>query len=233
MQKAVEWLYDEYKYCGVDFSDNAVVDRYDKQHGSFRDFKAESEAVISLLGLGPEDTVIDLGCGTGGIIIHIAEHVKKIHAVDISQAMLARCADKCSAAGITNVEFHRGGFLSYQHEGEHADAVISQVALHHLPDMWKQVALIRCFDMLKPGGRFLLVDVVFSFAPRDYSAAIEKWLDRQKHHTGQGAVTHIRQEYSTFDWIIKELLQRAGFVIESVRERDSFIQAYVCSKPAC
>lgn len=50
-------------------------------------------------------------------------------------------------------EFLPGGFLTYQHQGPPLDAVVTQIALHHLPDFWKQIALLRIFDMLKEGGK--------------------------------------------------------------------------------
>jgi hypothetical protein len=44
-------------------------------------------------------------------------------------------------------------------------AAVTQIALHHLPDFWKQIALIRIAGMLKDGGRLCLRDMVYSFDP--------------------------------------------------------------------
>ena len=54
-----------------------------------------------------------------------------------------------------------GGFLTYEHEAEPADAMVSIAALHHLPDFWKLVGLTRAAEMLKAGGGFFLFDIVF------------------------------------------------------------------------
>lgn len=232
MKKTPAWFYDECKHCGVDYSDAAIVDKYDQRHGKFRDFQTEAEQIIQVLGLRAEDTVIDLGCGTGGITVHLARGVKRVYAVDISQAMLDRCRYKCGQAGLSNVEFCQGGFLNYEHEAEPADAIISQVALHHLPDMWKQVAMLKCYDMLQPGGVFMLADVVFSFAPRDYMPIIDKWVDDHVRQVGPEALTHIKEEFSTMNWIMEGILDRAGFVIEQIQDRQSFIKVYICRKPA-
>lgn len=232
-QSLIEWTYDEFKHCGVDYARAETAAAYDGRHENFRDFKAEAEAIISLLDLDSHDTVIDLGCGTGGIVVYLAQQIQTLYAVDISEAMLALCRQKCQAAGLTNVTCHQGGFLSYVHTAEPVDAVISQIALHHLPDMWKQVALLRLFDLLKPGGQFLLVDVVFSFAPRDYETAVGQWVRDHVRQVGPEAIFHIKDEFSTFDWIMIEMLQRSGFVVESVQDRQSFIKAYHCRKPAC
>lgn len=45
--------------------------------------------------------------------------------------------------------------------------VYSRLALHHLPDAWKAVALSRVRGMIRPGGLMRLVDVVYRFEPQD------------------------------------------------------------------
>jgi len=75
---------------------------------------------------------------------------------------------KAELRGIKNIEFHQAGFLTYDHHGEPLDAVVSQLALHHLPDFWKMIALKRIFAMLKEGGKFYLRDVVYSFPVDNY-----------------------------------------------------------------
>jgi SAM-dependent methyltransferase len=46
--------------------------------------------------------------------------------------------------------------------GEPPHVVYSRNALHHLPDVWKAVALRRIADMLRPGGAFVLRDTVYA-----------------------------------------------------------------------
>jgi hypothetical protein len=57
--------------------------------------------------------------------------------------MLGHARKKAAFRGIANIDFLQGGFLTYQHKGAPLDAIINQLALHHLPDFWKQVAQIR------------------------------------------------------------------------------------------
>jgi hypothetical protein len=40
------------------------------------------------------------------------------------------------------------------------DAVVTTLALHHLPDFWKGMALKRVHGMLKRGGRLYIHDVI-------------------------------------------------------------------------
>ena len=121
--------------------------------------------------------------------------------------------------------------MSYHHTSEPVDLIVSQHSLHHLPDMWKQVAMLRCYDMLKPNGALWLLDLVFPFI-RDYEPEIEKWLDAVVPVAGPEAALHIKEEYSTMDWIMEGILGRAGFVIEQTEDFGNFIKAYVCRKPS-
>jgi ubiquinone/menaquinone biosynthesis C-methylase UbiE len=229
----MNWFYDEYRYAGVDYTNPEQVAVYDKRHQRFRDYKKSTEAILARLGLGAKHTVIDLGCGTGAFIVHAAPQVKWVYAVDVSTPMMDFARQKVAAAGITNVSFHRGGFLTYEHADEPVDAIISVAALHHLPDMWKGVALLRCYEMLKPGGQFYLYDVVFPMK-KDYAAPLQKWVDEFTAKVGPEFTseieTHIRDEYSTYDWVMEGMLRRAGFHIESAEYNDSFGATYVCKK---
>jgi len=49
--------------------------------------------------------------------------------------------------------------------------------------------------------------------------------------TGQSeSETHVRDEYSTCDWIMEGLLERAGFRIQTADHPDEFLATYLCTK---
>ena len=92
--------------------------------------------------------------------------------------MLEFTKSRARAAGVEDqISCSHAGFLSYAHAGPPADIVVTQFALHHLPDFWKGVALSRIAAFIKPGGRFYLQDVIFSFPPADHAARIDGWID--------------------------------------------------------
>jgi len=138
-----------------------------------------------------------------------------------------------SATGIDNIQFHHDGFLTYDHGAEPVDAVSSVAVLHHLPDFWKLVGLRRLASMLKPGGRLFLFDVVFSFGIAEYERHIDRFIGETREQMGPGgrneSETHIREEYSTCDWIMEGLLERAGFRVETADYRNGFLAAYLCT----
>ncbi|MBN1362538.1 MAG: methyltransferase domain-containing protein [Sedimentisphaerales bacterium] len=228
------WRYNEMKPRGFNYSSFILARVYDTYHQMFRDYRWETEAIVTRLGLDASATVLDMGCGTGAFAIHAAPFYDTVHAVDVSKAMLGRARRKARKAGLTNVQFHHGGFLTYEHNAGPVDAVCTSVVLHHLPDFWKLVGLQRLAAMLKPGGRLYLFDVVFSFDIAQYESCFERFIRTMSVQIGPNgqaeSQTHLRDEYSTCDWIMEGLLERAGFAIDSTDYRDGFLAAYLCTK---
>jgi len=230
-----KWIYNESKHCGVDYSDIKQAARYDENHSRFRDYEKEVTYLLQVLSLhnSKDLTVIDLGCGTGAFAVHASRYFKKIYAVDVAGAMIDIAKQKIDPQH-DNITFINSGFLTYEHTEEPVDIVLSSAALHHLPDFWKQIALLRINKMLKLNGIFYLFDVVFQFAPDEYSQKINTYISDFANKAGNDfkseAETHIRDEFSTFDWIMKGLITRAGFRIERSGSADGFATEYVCVK---
>ena len=228
------WQYNELKPCGVNYNSVLCALSYDVHHGKFRDYRRESEEIIALLGLNTDQAVIDIGCGTGAFAVHAAKHSKKVFAVDVSKAMLRCARRKAKKAKLDNIEFHRAGFLTYEHKAEPVDAIVSTAVLHHLPDFWKLTGLRRLARMLKIGGRLYLFDVVFSFNIDDYESRLDKWIESTADRIGmtfaEEVEIHIREEFSTYDWIMEGLLQEAGFVIETADYKHDLMAAYLCTR---
>jgi SAM-dependent methyltransferase len=49
---------------------------------------------------GPQARVLELGCGTGRVLVPLAADCAYLHGVDLSEAMLAVCREKLEAAGL-------------------------------------------------------------------------------------------------------------------------------------
>ncbi|TYQ15200.1 UNVERIFIED_CONTAM: ubiquinone/menaquinone biosynthesis C-methylase UbiE [Acetivibrio alkalicellulosi] len=230
------WIYDEYKHCGVDYSKEEHADEYDREHQSFRDYEKEFNSMIEFLGLSntQELSVIDLGCGTGATSIFATEQFKKVYGVDVSDVMIHQAKKKLSNKFSGNIEFINAGFLTYNHKDEPVDLLITKAAFHHLPDFWKQIALLKMNKMIKKDGILYIFDVVFDFQANDYKDRIDKWVFNFEKNAGQKfreeVETHIRDEHSTFKWILDGMIERAGFRIENCKSNDKFITEYHCIK---
>ena len=228
------WEYDDMIQIGKDFASHEVVAAYDARHRRFRDIDKETETVIAGLGLRREHSVADFGSGTGAFVLEAARRCASVFAIDISQAMLDYTQRRAAEQGITNIVCRKGGFLTYRHEGTPFDAVSTSLALHHLPDFWKQRALRRINGILKDEGRLHLMDVAFSDESyeRDIPAWIEKLGSEVDPDMAQDICRHIRNEHSTFTWIMEGLLTRAGFRIDETVTSDGMLARYFCTKVA-
>jgi len=228
-----KWYYNE-KQAGVDYLDPKIAEKYDENHAKFRNFKEEAEQIVNKLEITAEDIVLDFGCGTGGIALNIANYCKKVICVDISEAMLEVLKNKAEKGKIKNIETQCAGFLTYNHKHEKIDKIISIVALHHLPDFWKSVALLRMNDILKVGGKLFLFDVIFTFEPQNYEIIIENLIKNMHNAAGDSMANeteiHIKEEFSTYDWIMEGFFEKTGFSIDLKEIESENYVSYICSK---
>ncbi|WP_027257944.1 class I SAM-dependent methyltransferase [Leisingera aquimarina] len=101
--------------------------------------------------LKPEDSVLELGCGTGSTAIELARSVSKITATDLSEAMLDVGRERAWDAGAGNVEFQCSS-AGQAPEGPF-DAILAHNLLHLLPDL--ALVLDGVVVRLAPGGLFI------------------------------------------------------------------------------
>jgi putative AdoMet-dependent methyltransferase len=233
MKSNEKWFYNEAIQVGTDFQDVSNVQEYDMKMAKFRDVKKEATDIIKVIGLGSEHSILEIGTGTGNFAIEAAGYCNNVYAIDISSTMIDYAKQKAQTMGISNISFSQAGFLSYEHGGYPLDAIVSNFALHHLPDFWKMIALKRIYQLLKNDGTFYLGDIVFSFPIEEYEYRINSWIDTMKQRVGvdfaEESEKHIKEEYSTFDWTIEEMLHKSGFKFD-ILHKDDFIAVYYCKK---
>ncbi len=111
-------------------------------------------ALRARVPLSPDWTVLDFGAGTGLLAGGVAPSVAHVHAVDVSEAMLAQLAAKAELRG--KVTPHRQDLL-VEPLGLVVDLVVSAMAMHHVQDT---AGLLRAlYAHLAPGGRVALADL--------------------------------------------------------------------------
>lgn len=208
-----DWQYDDLRQVGLDFADPAEVTTYDDRQSTKLD---EDRALIMMLGVTPEHEVADIGCGTGLLVAAAAEVCRRVVAIDASPAMLAATAARAKSMRLGNIETQHASFLSFEAQPNSIDLITTKFALHHLPDLWKGVALTRINQALKPGGKLFIRDVVLNCGPSEISEVAESWIAWMTANTGYSraeTATHLREEHSTYGWIMERLLEEAGFTI--------------------
>jgi ubiquinone/menaquinone biosynthesis C-methylase UbiE len=229
------WMIDELAHAGSEHLDPDFVAGYDRKQG--HPDPAQDLDAFAAHGVGPASSVVDLGAGSGQFAFAAARRFGHVTAVDVSPAMIAVLRERSAAAGLTNMECVRAGFLSYRHSGPPADGVYTRHALHQLPDFWKALALDRIARMLRPGGVLRLRDLIYDFGPADAGRIFRGWFehaaaDPAEGYTGEDYAEHIRTEFSTFRWLLEPMLTATGFEIVSAEFTGRLYGAYTCVKTA-
>jgi putative AdoMet-dependent methyltransferase len=110
--------------------------------------------LLERVDLRDDMTVMDFGAGTGLICAHVAPHVRRVYAVDVSAAMLEQLAAKPELQG--KVEPMQIDILTTRLPHP-VDLIVSAMAMHHVEDTSR---LLRAFaDHLAPGGKIALADL--------------------------------------------------------------------------
>jgi putative AdoMet-dependent methyltransferase len=228
MDQQPVWQWNEIQQVGTDYTDVAEVECYEKRMSEFRDLAAEDAAILAALALPINSHILEIGTGSGHFARAAAKAGHRVTAVDVSPAMLQYAELRAKSEGLSKIEFYHAGFLTFPAAPATFDAVISVAVLHHLPDLWKAVALQNIHRVLKPGGRFLLGDVVFSWSGQNHSACFDAFINSFPEGMRKAAIGHVSKEYSTLVWIMDGLLERAGFrILKKTASRTSFVQ-YLC-----
>jgi putative AdoMet-dependent methyltransferase len=229
-----DWYYNEFKQIGINFECMEEVQAYDEKFRKQRNIQQEILYVSGNIGLNSDRTILEIGTGTAELAIGLSKLYSKVIAVDVSGTMLSYAEKKISELNIGNIELKRAGFLNLDLESSSLDAVVSTLALHHLPDFWKTVALKNVYNVLKPGGKFLLTDCILSFDMNTYDESISGFLDIVRNKAGDKIaneiIVNIRDEYPTYNWIIEQMLKKAGFKVNNIIKYTELISSFVCEK---
>lgn len=172
-------------------------------------------ALAQAVALTPALTVLDFGAGTGLLTGRVAPHVGRVHAVDVSPAMLAQLAQKPELAG--KVEIHCQDLL-LEPLAVRADLVVSAMAMHHVADT---AALLRAlYQRLAPGGRIALADLDAEegdFHPPGIEGVFHAGFDRAALGAlaEQAGFTDVR--FATACTVTKEAKQYPVFLLTATR----------------
>ena len=186
----------------------AVHDQFSKTAANYRTsaVHAAGEDLAAIARLVAQDNapvVLDAGCGAGHTAVNVAPHSAQVIAFDLSAQMLGQVERLAHERGLSNVQTRQGDVENLPFEDATFDIVTSRYSAHHWPN--PGVALGEFARVLKPGGRFILRDIVAAEEPTydTFLQALELLRDP----------SHVR-DHSISQW--RALYEAAGFQVDVV-----------------
>jgi len=109
------------------------------------------------------ENLLDIGCGAGNYTLMMLSKIPRLDCtlVDISQPMLDKAVERVSMATNTKVEAIQGDIREVVLEENKFDIILAGAVLHHLrDDLDWETTFAKIFKLLKPGGCFMISDLI-------------------------------------------------------------------------
>jgi arsenite methyltransferase len=127
--------------------------------------------LLTGIGLRGDERVLDLGCGRGAVLLIAAKLVPRGSAVGVDiwradqtgNSMQATQANADVEGVADRVELHTRDMTDLAFPDESFDLVVSNLAIHNLPDNdARRAAIDEAVRVLRPGGHVVIADLGFT-----------------------------------------------------------------------
>lgn len=120
---------------------------------------AQREKIVKLLNLHANEKLLDIGCGTGSLLLVAKKKYPNVEMIglDIDKKVLQIARVKFDKNKV-NIKTVNASASELPFPDSSFNTVVSTLIFHHLPTDIKRKCLKEVSRILKPHGRFLLVD---------------------------------------------------------------------------
>jgi ubiquinone/menaquinone biosynthesis C-methylase UbiE len=144
------------------------------------------------LRLQGDETVLDMGCGRGAVLLATAKRLARGRAIGVD-LWQADQTDNSPSATLANaelenvadrIELHTADMIALPLDDNSVDVIVSSLAIHNIPSHeGRRQALGEAMRVLRPGGRLAIADL---WETRQHAAHLRKsgWNNVQRRSVG-------------------------------------------------
>ena len=159
-------------------------------------FKAEARLLEGIVARVVRGRLIDLGCGTAYWLPHYASNCSRITLFDQSDRMLAEARAKARRLGVLDrCDLVQGDLFGHEFGPHRHDMALVGFVLSHLTEAQEHVMFDGLRRLLRPSGRFLILDSAWSAERATFNSKVE----RQPRRLNDGTRFEIYKRYCDRD----------------------------------
>jgi cyclopropane-fatty-acyl-phospholipid synthase len=140
--------------------------------------EAKLAHIAAKLAIEPGNTVLDIGCGWGGMAIYLArKYGVTVHGITLSEEQIALAKDRAKAAGVADkVRFELVDYRELDVREHRYDRIVSVGMFEHVGTPQYETFFRTCFNLLKPDGVMLLHTIGRMGKPSRTDAFTDKYI---------------------------------------------------------